>query len=128
LLDHAFAEIGGEDGAVGWQFLAVGFDDAGRDWAWSAAIVEDGGCFCEREAVVSALDEDADGGCAWTGAEFFVFFGELVPVVAFGCEGDGVSVCSDTSSFFCCCLDLLSWSLKPSDMLLTSASLRIVRL
>lgn len=41
--------------------MAVGIDDAGRDWARSAAIVEDGSRFCEREAFVRALDEDFDG-------------------------------------------------------------------
>ena len=51
----------------------------------SAAVIEDSGGFCERIAVVCALDEDFDGGGAGAGTEFFVFFGELVPVVAFGC-------------------------------------------
>ena len=55
--------------------MAVNFDDAGSDWAGAAAIVEDGGCFRERQAFVCALDEDFDGGGAGAAAEFFVFFG-----------------------------------------------------
>lgn len=68
--------------------MAVGVDDAGCDWARAAAIVEDGGRFCEGKAFICALDEDSDGGGAGAGGEFFVFFGESVPVVAFGC-GEG---------------------------------------
>lgn len=62
-------------------------NNPGRDRARSAAIVEDGGGFREREARVCALDEDFDGGGAGAGGEFLVFFGEFVPVVAFGCKG-----------------------------------------
>jgi len=65
--------------------VAVDFDDARQDWSGPTAIVEDAGGFCEREALVRAFDEDFDGGCAGAGGEFFVFFRELVPVVAFGC-------------------------------------------
>ena len=65
----------------------MGVDDAGCDGTGAAAIVEDGGRFREGEAFVCALDEDFDGGGAGAGGEFFVFFGELVPVVAFGYGG-----------------------------------------
>ena len=67
--------------------MAVGVNNAGCDGPRPAAVVEDGSCFCEREAFVCALDEDFDGGGAGAGGEFFVFAGELVPVFAFGCGG-----------------------------------------
>jgi hypothetical protein len=69
--------------------VAVDINNARRDGAGSAAIVEDGSCFREREAFVCALDEDFDGDGAGAGGEFFVFFGEFVPVVAFGCREGG---------------------------------------
>ena len=69
--------------------MAVGVDDAGGDGARAAAIVEDGSRFCKWKAFVCALDEDFDGGGAGAGGEFLVFFGEFVPVVAFGCEEGG---------------------------------------
>jgi len=53
----------------------VDFDDARSDWAGPTAIVKDGGCFRERQALVCALDEDFDGGGAGAAGEFFVFFG-----------------------------------------------------
>ena len=65
--------------------MAVDVDDARRDRSGSAAIVEDRSCLRERIAGVCAFDEDFDGGCAGAGGEFFVFFGEGVPVGAFGC-------------------------------------------
>jgi hypothetical protein len=85
LLDHAFAEIRSEDRAVGRQFVAVGVDEMGGDGAGATAIVVDGCCLRERESLVRALDEDFDGCCAGPAAEFFVFAGELVPVVSCGC-------------------------------------------
>jgi hypothetical protein len=69
--------------------MAMSINNAGSDRARSAAIVEDGGGFRERETFVCALDEDFDGGGAGAGGEFLVFFGEFVPVVAFGCEEGG---------------------------------------
>jgi hypothetical protein len=140
LLDHAFAEIRGKDRAVCRKLVAVDFDDAGQDWSGPTAIVQDAGCFCEREAFVGALDEDFDRCCAGTGGEFFVFFRKLVPVVAFGCGRALGSVCvfllfrNETMTFVdgCLCKEragLLSESLKPSDdMLLMSASLRTAEL
>jgi hypothetical protein len=65
--------------------VAVDVDEVGGDWAWATAIVVDGCCLRERESLVRALDEDFDGGCAGAAAEFFVFAGELVPVVSGGC-------------------------------------------
>jgi hypothetical protein len=65
--------------------MAVNINNVRRDRARSAAIVEDGRGFGERKAFVRALDEDFDGGGAGAGGEFLVFFGEFVPVVAFGC-------------------------------------------
>ena len=67
----------------------MSINNAGSYRTGSAAIVEDGGGFREREALVCALDEDFDGGGAGAGGEFLVFFGEFVPVVAFGCEEGG---------------------------------------
>jgi hypothetical protein len=137
LLDHTLTEIGSEDGAGCWQFVAVDFDDAGSDWAGAAAIVEDCRGFCEGEAFVCALDEGLHGGCAGAGAEFFVFFGEVRPVVAFGCCGGNELAAAwldDTTASFIsvylyeCRLGLLSESLKPSDILLMSASLRTAEL
>ena len=84
--------------------MAVDVEDAGCDGAWAAAIVEDGGGVCEGKAFVRALDEDFDGGGTGTGGEFFVFSGEFVPVVAFGC-GIGLVVCSGRKTF----LDVWLW-------------------
>jgi hypothetical protein len=70
--------------------VAVRVDEVGGDGTRATAIVVDCCCLCERDSLVRALDEDSDGGCAGAAAKFFVFAGELVPVVSFGCGRDGL--------------------------------------